>query len=225
MGIRDFLKLYGALLVIHLGALYVDEPNQILILISKPLLLFSLLAYVIHKTHGLNVAAKGLLISGLFFALAGDVFLMIPDWVLPGMGAFLLCQIAYAGFFTQNTHWSKSPDLLDYGFLAGLLTIAGFVISRMSLPAGWWYWVVSAYALALLVMVWIAFLRRHSHRGWAYQAVFLGALLFLISDTLLASHLFSSPTKFEKMAVMAFYGLGQLGIVFGSLKSQKEVQL
>jgi uncharacterized membrane protein YhhN len=223
MKIWDFTKLYGAILILHLGVLFVDDPNRTLIYVTKPLLLFSLLSFVVHKWYQQKIPAKSLLQTGLFFALMGDILLLAPDLLLPGMAAFLLCQVAYVGFFRQNLRKKSQILRADWLLLFFLLGLAAWVISIAHLPASWWRVAFGVYGIFLVLMVWTAFLRRHEVNGWGFWLTFLGALLFLVSDALLAQQLFSSADKFQKIAVMGTYGLGQFGIALGSLCSQEQV--
>lgn len=47
---------------------------------------------------------------------------------------------------------------------------------------------------------------------------FLGAVLFLISDTLIAINKFISPIPYAQIGIMFLYYLGQWGIGYGGCK-------
>lgn len=213
MRTTDFLKIYGAIFFAHLAALYVNEPGGLLIKFTKPLLVLALLTYSLQQWGKQDVPNKSLLHRALLFALAGDIFLMFSgNWFFWGLGAFFLTQLHYVLLFNK---YRGRILATDYLVLAALLAVGFWVIATLPLPNLLWTIAIAAYALLLVVMVWTAWLLRATTTAKAFAAVLAGAILFLISDALLAINLFATATQWDKIGVMATYGLAQLAIVWG----------
>jgi uncharacterized membrane protein YhhN len=216
MQIKELLKIYAALLLLHLAALYVNEPGGLLIKLSKPLLLLSLLAFVLHAWGTTAITHKQLLIRALAFSLLGDVFLMFSgQWFFWGLGAFLLAQTQYLMLFLK---FRKPLALADGLILMLLLGIGGVVLWPLTLPDATWMAAVYGYALVLILMVWSTWLMRHLASKTIFFSLISGAILFLISDALLAQQLFDVATPTQKIAVMFTYGLAQWGLFWGSMQ-------
>lgn len=152
-------------------------------------------------------------VLGLVLSLAGDVFLMLPEETglpvppfLLGLGAFLLGHIAYVV--------GMASDLDSWAFVAiGLLVVAaagGVVAPRivagvrqtspdLVVP-------VLAYMAVISTMVVFSF-------GRGVALGILGALLFYVSDAVLAWNRFVTPSRVLQVTVMVTYHLAQLGLV------------
>ena len=63
-----------------------------------------------------------------------------------------------------------------------------------------------------------AFLRKGSVSIQNYKWVLLGAILFLISDSLLSVNMFYKPIAFANVLIMVTYAFAQYFIVLGILK-------
>ena len=159
---------------------------------------------------------------GVVFCLAGDVFLMIPrDLFIFGLISFLLGHIAYIiGLNNQPPYfnlWGAALIVL-LGIYMGWLypkLVAG-LISRgkggLRIP-------VLIYALVISIMVYSACMT-WTRSGWQVQAalaVSLGAVLFFISDSILAWDRFVNPLSNARLKTMVTYHLGQIGIILGAI--------
>jgi alkenylglycerophosphocholine/alkenylglycerophosphoethanolamine hydrolase len=155
----------------------------------------------------------GLLALGLALCTAGDVLLDLnPRLFAFGLGAFLLAHLAYTRLFVRNRTFGIR---LDPPHLAVLLLILVYSVTLS-------VWIVPSvhdlavpvvvYILALTTMVCAAILARFRQR-W----VAVGAILFLISDSLLAIHKFKTPVPMRDYLVWTTYYLGQCGIALGYL--------
>lgn len=131
MSIRDFSKIYGALVLFHLAVLYRGEGGAMLWL-SKPLIVGALLVFVISKLK--EVSGLKPIIWALLFSWLGDIALMYDyNWsFLAGMGAFALAQIAYITWYARN--WKGlhlSSLMLSLVISIGALYL---LLSLVSLP-------------------------------------------------------------------------------------------
>jgi uncharacterized membrane protein YhhN len=155
----------------------------------------------------------GVLALGLAFSTAGDVLLDLdPRLFAFGLGAFLLTHLTYICLFARNRTRERR---LDPAHLAAVLLV---VLSSAALSV----WIVPStgalavpvvlYICALTAMVSTAILARF-RQPW----VAVGAILFLISDALLAIHKFKTPVPLRDYLVWTTYYLGQCGIALGYL--------
>ena len=77
---------------------------------------------------------------------------------------------------------------------------------------------VIVYMLAILSMSTSAFLRKDKVNILSYGLVFLGAIFFMISDSILALNKFHQPIPWSNISIMVTYAMAQYLIVIGVLK-------
>ena len=157
----------------------------------------------------------GVLALGLAFSTAGDVLLDLdPRLFAFGLGAFLFAHLTYICLFVRN----RTPGIrLDPPHLAAVLFVAIYsaTLSVWIVPSvGELAAPVVFYICALTTMVATAILARFAQR-W----VAIGAILFLISDSLLAINKFKTPMPLHDYLVWTTYYLGQCGIALGYLNA------
>jgi uncharacterized membrane protein YhhN len=158
---------------------------------------------------------------GLGFSLAGDIFLMLPkERFIPGLISFLLAHVAYLIGFNRVL-----PPLnlasLALAVLVGLTAIRlyrpisnGLATSGHENLKG----PVLAYSI-FISLVLLSALITLVREEWLEETAGLvssGALLFFISDALLAWNKFVSPVRFGKLAVILTYHSGQVLLILGS---------
>jgi len=217
--IKDFAKVFFVILILHLAVLDVGE-SEMLIRFTKPLLLFSLIAFFMHHTSK-RQRFENTFLAGLFFSLAGDVFLMLEQkgeiYFMLGLGSFLLAQIFYSiSFFIENKQtkgflqqriWLVLP-FLAYGF---------WFVHHLENKLGNLVLPVAIYATMLVVMAISALNRKGLVANKSFWLVFGGALLFVLSDSILAMAKFQGAFKYDKVLVMLSYGIAQFLLVWGIL--------
>ena len=209
MKIRDFSKIYFSILFLHLVVIYKPE-SMVLYYMSKPLLLFSLIAYFIH-VNGLSTVSKKQMLGALLFSLAGDVLLMREGelFFMAGMAAFLLAHVFYLLFYFR-----QKP------MIAALPLLAGLVLSGVGLWGLYSYVntpdelepYLYTYALVLLGHFVVSVLFSFQHKGMQWLSA-LGAFLFIVSDFLLSVNKFNESSMYLHLVVMLTYGLSQYFIV------------
>lgn len=159
---------------------------------------------------------------GILFSLAGDIFLMLPkEQFIAGLVSFLLAHIAYVVGLNQI------PPPLNLASLIVLLFVvlpAASIFQRIRaglrekdreklvLPVFLYSTVISVMLIsALLTLV----QPDNLWHPWAAIFVSMGALLFYISDTLLAWNKFIMPLAGGRVLVHITYHLGQYALIFG----------
>jgi uncharacterized membrane protein YhhN len=159
-------------------------------------------------------------ILGLALALSslGDVLLDLdPERLFVyGLGSFLVAHLVYITAFVRAR---RRPMALGAAqWLPAALVLAYSVgISSWLLPSlGSLIIPVAIYMCAITAMVLSAILARCSS-AW----VAAGAILFLISDSLLAVNKFKTPVPYRDFLVWTTYYVGQYGIAIGFLGADK----
>ncbi|WP_137401817.1 lysoplasmalogenase [Echinicola rosea] len=187
---------------------------------SKPLIMLSLAIYFLTTTAVIkNTLLRKSMGAGLIFALAGDVLLLFPSMFLYGLGAFLITLICYTISFKltqnhqinlRNINFLKTFffNLPIYIFAAMLYFLVNDHLGQLKVP-------VVLYIFAMVLMVSIARERFKHTNILSFIQVFVGALLFMVSDSILALDLFFSPIANADILIMGTYILAQLLIVMG----------
>ena len=159
---------------------------------------------------------------GILFSLAGDIFLILPGKLfLAGLVAFLLAHLSYTIGFNPSLPPFFNLTSLTLAVMIGLPAFevyrqisAGFRASSQNKLA----LALLGYVIALSLMTWSALLTlvRDDWQTAPALLVSAGAILFLLSDTLLALGKFVSPIKNGQLKTMITYHLGQILIVLGA---------
>lgn len=213
-----FIGLAAALLYLAAGPLQL-APTLRLILKPLPVLMLALWVSALRggvRRYSLAITA------GLWLCALGDVLLELSDATfLFGLIAFLLGHVAYILAFLQDSrklYPFHGAAAYAYGMAAlGFLLTTG-KLGGMLVP-------VQLYVLAITTMLWRASVRLSVPRvpRFSAWAGFVGALFFVISDSVLAFRLFETPLQLPGYVVMVTYWLGQLGIA-ASARRDRECQ-
>jgi uncharacterized membrane protein YhhN len=158
---------------------------------------------------------------GVVFSLAGDIFLMLPrDLFIPGLISFLLAHIGYLIGFNDTLPPVNVASLIIAAMVA---VTAGRIYQRVAAglsakKLAALHKPVLAYVTAISLMVVSALLTlvRPEWASWPALLVSGGALLFFISDGLLAWDMFVAPVPQGNLKIIVAYHLGQMGIVLGA---------
>ncbi|MBL7796255.1 MAG: lysoplasmalogenase [Saprospiraceae bacterium] len=194
--------------------------NRSLILYTKPLLMPVLAMWFVRRTPGIRRFLRHTVLAGLLFATLGDVFMMFAGgeydalFFLLGLGAFLVTQACYVGGFLSEVnlrngylrkqpYWSAPFVLFLLGFLAWLWP---GIPDGLQLPVAAYGTIITAMAIG--AVNW----RGHVHPD-IFPGLLAGALLFMLSDCLIATARFGHPFAGSRVAVMATYLAGQWLIV------------
>ncbi|MCF7569241.1 lysoplasmalogenase [Sabulilitoribacter arenilitoris] len=185
---------------------------------TKPLILLSLILFFLKYCKHLDAKTKWLTLLALTFSLFGDVLLMFDTisvtFLASGLVAFLIAHIMYILIFLKHKNNSKNIFYFSVFLLIYATTLFYFLkdgVGDLLLP-------VVVYMLVILLMAITAFYREGSVPKNSFILVFLGALFFITSDSLLALNKFYSPLPFSNISIMFTYSIAQLFIVFGIKK-------
>ncbi|MEJ2303723.1 MAG: lysoplasmalogenase [Anaerolineales bacterium] len=207
------------LLLIALGFAALDWTaiwinNRRLRLLSKPIVMLAILAWL-WSIDGLR--------GQILFSLAGDIFLVLPkEQFMGGLIAFLLAHIAYI-IGLNPTLPSISMALVIIVTIVALTarglyrriaeSLALKSHGELKIPV-----LVYTSVISIMLISALATLIRPD-TDWSVASALLvsgGALLFFISDALLAWNKFVQTISQADLKVMIAYHLGQVGIVLGA---------
>jgi len=165
--------------------------------IFKPLTTLLVIIIAFKQMNNLQDIYAYLIIAGLSFSLVGDVFLMHPrDKFVFGLGSFLIAHIIFIIAISDGL--SSLFDLLML-LPAALYTL---IFLRVILPkTGEMKWPVIVYAFVLMIFLWQASVEYYYSAEISAYYAFLGAVLFVISDSFLAHARFIGK-KFYSIAVI-----------------------
>lgn len=193
-GTRLFELLFAGLalaFVLSLGAS--PYPADALLKVSP---ILCLLVAVFRVPNGIG---RRWILGALVFCGCGDVLLELGHFV-PGLGAFLLGHLCYLGAFCRRLRFGA----LNLAIVAALLVCA-VAYFRFLLPhLGELRLAVGVYLLVIVSMAASAVLGADNHK-----LVVLGALLFVISDAMIAYNRFVEPLHGVRYWIMSSYYLAQ----------------
>ncbi len=189
---------------------------------SKPLITISLLFWLVYYTNLKGRYSKSTAF-GLIAGLLGDVLLMFsednPNFFIAGLISFLIGHLFYARAFYIDYSLNKTVNL---GYRKNALIAYGFYIiifllvllphlGNLIIP-------VFIYALVISLMGVLAVCRSGRVNSLSFKAVFIGSILFVISDSILAYNKFVSPVPLASLFIMSTYMLAQYFIVKGNIE-------
>lgn len=182
--------------------------NRPLVLITKPLLvpILMLIAFQ-EKIH------DKLFYLALFFSFLGDVFLMFSgiNYFILGLGSFLLAHVFYIILFIPEIRFSFLPIV---GFILVTASYLVFLYPHIGID---FRIPVVLYCTVITLMGIMAALRRTSSSK-SYRYILIGAILFIISDSLIAYNKFYTDIPHDALYIMTTYGAAQYLILEGWLK-------
>ena len=172
-----------------------------LIYIFKPLTMIFIITIALLAKNPPSTKYKYAIIAGLIFSMIGDVLLSLPmDVFIFGVVSFTIAQIIYTYAFRSGRDFrfrfiTVLPFVI-YGITVFLVLQPG--LNGMSIP-------VAVYIVVIMIMAWQAWDQWDDVRTrWALLA-FIGALLFVISDTLLALNKFGEPFAAARALTLTMY--------------------
>jgi uncharacterized membrane protein YhhN len=189
-------------------------------IVFKPLLLPLLMAAVI--LHSNPSGSRNVLAAALFFSFAGDVFLLFeswhPNWFIAGLICFLLTHIFYCWYFLKIKGSEESQLLQSPWIFTVVLTYTGCLIWLLYPKLGQLAIPVIIYACVLTAMLLCCIHASTSMTIEAKKLAIIGAVCFVISDSLLAINKFYASFTYAGIFIMLTYCFAQYLIVKGFIK-------
>lgn len=208
-GLSIAAALSGAL---HIHAEFSGARERVYVF--KPLTTLLILAVAVFAPGPVPVLYRALVVAGLAFSLAGDVFLMLPtDRFVPGLSSFFAGHVLYIAAFSLVAGFQLSlPPLLPFAVGGGIvLRLLWSGLSGLRVP-------VVLYVCVIATMGWQALAQWLAvGETWAACAL-LGALLFTASDTVLAFDRFRHSFAAAPLAILGTYFPAQWLIALSVLR-------
>ncbi len=216
-----WLAAFALLSAIELTAEVLDHAT--LIYLTKPLLMPVLAIWLIRRTPGIRRFLRHTLVAGLLFSMLGDIWMMFsrgsygPFFFLAGLGSFLITHLCYTGGWLSEVGWKngflrRQPYWIA-PFALFLLVFLGWLWP--GIPSGM-YTPVTAYAVVISAMSLSIVNVRGSVGSDVFENMLAGALLFMLSDCLIAVQKFSQPFPGARIIIMLTYLLGQWLLMRGA---------
>jgi uncharacterized membrane protein YhhN len=214
---KTFLLLFFIALAADCLAMLISVPG--LQYAAKPLLIATLLTYFILSTASSVNPSRKWLIAALLFSWLGDILLLFEQqdsrFFLFGLSAFLLAHLFYILFFNAIRNqesigpnlWLLLPVVIYY---LVLITLLSPYLGEMKLP-------VRVYGIVISFMLMLALHLLSIRNSLAGKWIAGGAVLFILSDTLLAINKFYSPFRAAGLLTIIFYAFAQYSITIGAI--------
>ena len=194
-------------------------------LVCKPALMITLGLYYWSSQKERQETVVLTVVMAILFSCMGDVFLMLqqsnPNYFMFGLGAFLVAHIFYIFSYQQHRGDETGNELQGLQKIrfalpivlagTGLVTILYNRLGDLKIP-------VLLYAGVLTYMVLVALFRFGRTNAGSFAMVFGGAILFMMSDSLIAINKFLEPLSQADFWVMITYISAQFLIVRGLIK-------
>lgn len=155
----------------------------------------------------------------------GDVLLMFANqhalFFILGLISFLIAHLAYIILFQRQNKINENKNYLWFIpfviiFLVTILRILWPFLNEMKIP-------VLVYAIVISLMLLMSIKAYFQWEKPSNLWVLIGALLFVISDSILAINKFHSPVLMSSFWIMSTYLGAQFCIVNGILQKQKKL--
>jgi len=195
----------------------VSINNSWLQLICKPLIIptLVLLYYITSKSK------NKWYITALFFSFLGDLLLLDKsNLFLYGIAAFLITQILYIFIISKGLSRALWKTKLASG--APFLVFFVILINILKPGLGDFLIPVVIYGLAISVFGTVSLLNYLVTKDQRSLNLLLGAILFIMSDSMIALHKFYAAQNFYPVAIMITYVAAQYLIYRYMLSPQEK---
>ena len=188
----------------------------------KPLICISLAIYLVRKAN-MNAGFNRYILAALILSLFGDCFLLFAGssiyFFVYGLVAFLLAHLLYSlAFFRDFKNDPQAPKAFGHLmlFLMGVFSLSYYswirdYLNDLRIP-------VMAYMFVISIMAILAGYRYRRVNLLSFRLIYIGAIFFVISDSLLAYNKFVEPFPFSGIAIMGTYMLAQYLITMGAVE-------
>ena len=220
MKTKKFIRSFIAFSSLYLFLLIVGREN--IAWWFKPLLIPFLL-YIVSVSDPFRTQKT--LLFALFFSWVGDVLLMFANqhalFFILGLISFLIAHLAYIILFQRQNKINENNNYLWFIpfviiYLVTILRILWPFLNEMKIP-------VLVYAIVISLMLLMSIKAYFQWEKPSNLWVLIGAILFVISDSILAINKFHSPVLMSSFWIMSTYLGAQFCIVNAILQKQKKL--
>lgn len=189
----------------------VHASKKLLQYVCKPLATVGFLATAIAIADAESVPQTWRIIA-FVFCLLGDVFLMLPrDAFVPGLASFAIAQICFAVSLLNE-------DVTTLRLLIGLAIVgpATLILARRFIR---FILVAGHKDLVIPVMVYMIVIAAMATSAIAAATAvgIVGAIFFMLSDSLIAEQRFVKERSWQPVGIMVTYHVALAGLALGLL--------
>lgn len=202
VGFLISLIIFSALIYLIFAVHYQHRLTKYIL---KPGTMTLIIILAIYGSGFDSVFSKWVVV-GLLFSVVGDIFLMLEDkWFVNGLVSFFIAHVLYIIGLYELVVFSGS-NLMLTGTILLIIAIAFFIFLSTSVKKEGGVFLsiaVVLYVAVISVMVWFAILT-------GSKLLILAALLFYISDAVLAIDKFRYRFRVAEFVIMLTYFSAQL---------------
>ncbi len=200
--LKGLTALFFVVSIIEITGVYLD--NSMLQTIFKPMIMLSLIALYYFSAAKKN----NLYMLALAFSFLGDVFLLDKNSMfIYGIAAFLLTQILYIYIIVKQMQKPSHFHKYLYAFLFANYVVYLIVLLKPNL--GEMLYPVIIYGVTIAIFGLVATLNYVTKRTTIDLILWVGAILFIASDSMIALNKFHEPRAFYPVVIMSTYILAQ----------------
>ncbi len=188
--------------LLDIVAVAMDYP--VMQAVFKPMIMLSLMAAYYFSVSKINPWY----LLAMAFSFLGDVLLMDKNNLfLAGIAAFLGTQLIYIFILKKRLKKGRTLDLLIsivpfLIFYSLLITVLQKNLGTLTIP-------VMVYGMAISIFGMAALLLYLQNKNFSTRMLLWGAILFIISDSMIALQKFHDARSWYPVAIMATYVMAQ----------------
>lgn len=196
---------------------------------TKPFLMILLLLIFTSGCKDQKSAPFRLTVIALLFSWLGDIFLLFQtmneNLFIFGLISFLIAHVFYIIDYRklrlETEKYNKSRTFINVRIIfllmvgIALYSVLFNHIGDLKIP-------IFIYTLVIITMAITAVQRKGRTGDKSFLLVYFGALLFIMSDSMIAIDKFIEPIIYGRVLIMSTYILAQYLIIQGILKHKEE---
>jgi uncharacterized membrane protein YhhN len=184
--------------------------------VFKPMIMLSLMAAYYFSVTKINPWY----LLAMAFSFLGDVLLMDKNNLfLAGIAAFLGTQLIYIFIIKKRLKKGRAKDLLIS--IVPFLIFYSLLISVLQKNLGTLTVPVMVYGMAISILGTAALLLYLQNKNSITRMLLMGAILFIISDSMIALQKFHAARTWYPVVIMATYVMAQFLIFRFMIASEK----
>jgi len=193
---------------------------------AKPFLLpWMALYFLLYSAKG---DYKWMVILAFFFSWTGDMLLMFSGSMeilfYAGVGGFFIAQLSYILVFSKYFSNQKKGFVIrkPLVLIPYILYLIGIIVLLFPGLDGFMRPIIVIYGTSLITMAIAAVNLRGKVPSLAFNLIFWGSILFVLSDSMLAINKFHTELPKSGVLIMGTYIAAQLLILLGLVNKQEK---
>jgi len=161
---------------------------------------------------------RNIIVIGLVFCLVGDIILLYQEMFIYGLIAFLIAHLLFCyAFYSHNNNKLSFIPLIPFALIG--VSYYLFLLSNLgqiAIP-------VAIYISVIIMMSWLAAELYLADKNSKHLTIFVGAVLFLASDSILAFNKFITPFEFSGLFILLTYWMAITLFACSTVRVNSEV--